>query len=164
MPLCKFLGNARFPPLFVAAASLGALAAAFTAQYGFGLRPCILCLAQRVPFALAAIIGLVALSGAVDSRIRRAMVIAAGLLFLFNGGLATYHVGVEHHWWASPGCSGEAGSAVSVTGLAARMNKPAQVACDQPPWDFHGLTMAGLNIIYSFGLATVTLALARRRV
>jgi len=163
MPPCKFLEDKRFAPLFVAAASIVALTSAFTAQYGFGLRPCILCLAQRVPFALAAIIGLVALSGALGDRARRLLVTIAGLLFLFNAGLATYHVGVEHHWWASPGCSGEATAGASVTGLAARMNKPAQVACDQPPWDFHGLTMAGLNIFYSAGLALVTLVLARRK-
>ena len=163
MPPCKFLKDKRLAPLFVAAASIVALASAFTAQYGFGFRPCILCLAQRVPFALTTVIGLVALSGMIGDRARRLLVTIAGLLFLFNAGLAVYHVGVEHHWWASPGCSGEATTGASVTGLAARMNKPAQVACDQPPWDFHGLTMAGLNIFYSAGLALVTLVLARRR-
>ena len=157
MPRCQ-----RPLPLFIAAASILALAAAFTAQYGFGLRPCILCLTQRVPFALAAIIGLVGLAGGIGERTRRRLVVAAGLLFLFNAGLAVYHVGVEHHWWASPGCSGEAGTGVSVAGLAARMNKPAQVPCDQPPWQWHGLTLAGLNVFYSAGLALVTLTLARR--
>ena len=152
MPQCQ-----RLLPLFVVAASVFALAAAFTAQYGFGLRPCILCLTQRVPFAVTALLGAVAFTRA--EPLRRRLVLIAGLLFLLNAAVAVYHVGVEHHWWASPGCSGEAGQAVSVSGLAARMNIPAQVPCDQPPWDWHGLTMAGLNIFYSAGLALVTLVL-----
>ena len=89
-----------------AAAGVAALAVALVAQYGFGLRPCVLCIAQRVPFVLAALLGLAALTPAA-ARAQRPLVLLAGLAFLANTALAVYHVGVEDHWWVSPGCSAE---------------------------------------------------------
>lgn len=42
----------------LAAISAFALSMAFTAQYIFGLEPCILCLYQRIPYALVIALGL----------------------------------------------------------------------------------------------------------
>ncbi|MGK4422598.1 disulfide bond formation protein B, partial [Klebsiella pneumoniae] len=51
MPLAGWL-------IFLSAA--GSLAFAFTMQYGFDVEPCVLCLWQRVPFAVAACLALTA--------------------------------------------------------------------------------------------------------
>ena len=49
-------------PLMVLVASTGALLTAFAAQYWGGLQPCVLCLYQRWPYAVAIALALVALA------------------------------------------------------------------------------------------------------
>ncbi|EME68768.1 disulfide bond formation protein DsbB [Paramagnetospirillum caucaseum] len=132
--------------LSVAGICLAALAFALVAQYGFGLRPCNLCLIQRVPFALAALLGLLALK---DGLPAGTLLRLAGLALLVNGGIAVYHVGVEQHWWASAVCAGSQEGAVAVADLLAEMSKPAEAQCDTPAWSFHGITMAVLNVPFS---------------
>lgn len=140
--------------LSVAGISLAALAFALVAQYGFGLRPCNLCLIQRVPFALAALLGLLALKDALPASL---LLRLAGIALVLNGGIAVYHVGVEQHWWASAVCAGSQQGAVAVADLLAEMSKPAEAQCDSPAWSFHGITMAALNVPFSalFGLAVL---------
>lgn len=151
----------RLAPLFVLAASVSALAAAFVAQYGFGLKPCVLCLVQRVPFVLAGLLAAVALMPSAGPRFRRWLMLAAAAVFLVNSGVAVYHVGVEQHWWQS-GCAGSTDAALDVADLAAQMSRPVEARCDEPAWAFHGVTMAAMNVVFSAGLALVTLLLARR--
>lgn len=146
------------------AASLAALAGAFTAEYGFGLKPCVLCLTERVPYAIVVVLAAAALIGPLaDEPWRPRLLRLAGLALLINAGIAIYHVGVEQHWWASAVCSaGHDGGAVSVADLAAQMSKPVEVACDRPAWAFHGITFAAMNVVYAGLLAAVTLIAARR--
>lgn len=149
----------RLTAAFIAAACALALATALTAQYVFGLMPCNLCLIERVPFALAGLLGVVAL---VSGRHRPALLMLAGALLLLNGVIAFYHVGVEQHWWASAVCAKAEGAAVDVSDLAAAMSRPAEVPCDQPAWSFQGITFAAMNIIYSGGLGALAVLRARR--
>lgn len=151
----------RAVALFVLAVSVFALATAFIAQYGFGLKPCVLCLTQRVPFAVAGILAAMALLGPVGERFRRILIVLTGLAFLINSGIAVYHVGVEQKWWVS-GCVPTETKTVSVNDLAAMMAKPVEARCDEPAWEWHGITMAAMNIAFSGGLALVVLVLFRR--
>lgn len=146
---------------FVLAVSVAALAVALTAQFGFSLRPCVLCLAQRVPFVVAGLLAAGALL--VPERWRRPLLLLAGLAFLVNAGIAVYHVGVEQKWWASAVCPAGDAPGLSVDDLAALMQKPAEVRCDEPAWAWHGVTMAAMNVVFSGLLAVVVLAAAGRR-
>ncbi len=140
--------------LSVAGICVAALGFALVAQYGFGLRPCNLCLIQRVPFALAALMGLLAFWREEWSGW---LLRLAGIALVINGAIAMYHVGVEQHWWASAVCSGSPQGALDVADLLAEMNKPAEAQCDTPAWSFHGITMAALNVPFSglLGLAVL---------
>lgn len=146
----------------VVAGCLAALAFALVVQYGFGLRPCVLCLTERAPFAIAAVLALSALWGARGGRggERPLFLLGlAGIVLAVNAGLAVYHVGVEHHWWASAVCGGEpAAGALSIGDLTAALSHPAEVRCDTPAWEWHGVTLATLNIFYSAVFAAVVLA------
>ncbi len=146
--------SARLAPLFVLATCAGAMATALIAQYVFGLKPCELCLIQRVPFVVA---GLLALITLMRPRLSRLLLPLAALLLLGNAGIAFYHVGVEQHWWASA-CSGKA-AAISLSDLAAQMAKPVEARCDEPSWEWHGITMALMNVPFSALLGVITLGL-----
>ena len=154
----------RDPIFFVLMMSIAALATAFTAQYGFGLRPCELCLYQRVPYGVVIFLSLLALGLRLEPR-RMAMVLGAcALAFTVDGGLSLYHVGVEQHWWAGPSaCTGGLGGVQSVQDLAALLSKPINIPqCDKVAWSLFGISMAGYNLIACLGLAGFSLLSAQR--
>jgi disulfide bond formation protein DsbB len=129
--------------------SVAALATAFTAENVFGLAPCPLCIYQRAPFALVALIGLVAMVFRRNETIMTGAVGASGLLFLANSALAFYHSGVERHWWQSAieGCvvSFEESNETLLNKI---LSTPA-ARCNEIPWadPFLGLSMANYNVI-----------------
>jgi disulfide bond formation protein DsbB len=147
-------------PLLAAAASALALGGAYTSQYGFGLEPCPLCLYQRWPYFLVIALGLGSL--AAPQGARPWLIGLAALAFLGGAGVAAYHVGVEQQWWqGSVECTGGP-PAATVEELRAQLlgRKPAR--CDEVAFAFLGLSMAGWNMLYSLGLAALSLLALRR--
>lgn len=145
----------RAVPLGVMAASVLALGSAYIAEYGYGLEPCTLCLYQRVPYGLAGIVALAALSMPRGSRARLVAVCAA--LFLVGSAIAFYHVGVEQHWWASAaGCGGTLPLDMSAADLKAALMAPPDPACDAPSWTFLGVSIATWNVPVSLVLAALS--------
>jgi len=151
------LDEQRLIPLAIVAASVGALAFAYTAQYAYGFEPCILCLYQRVPFAVAGVLGLLALL-VPRGNIRNAAVALAGVTLLIGSGIAFYHVGVEQHWWVSAAsCGGGLNEAMSINQLLTQLqNKPAK-ACDEVDWALFGISMATYNVAASLALGAAAL-------
>ncbi len=148
------MSSTRQLPAFILLACLGALASALTAQYGFGLRPCVLCLYQRVPYALAGLLAAIALLPAVPLRGRAVLAGLCACAFLINSGIAVFHVGVENHWWAGlAACSGGGPQAQTVADLKAMLAGPPPPRCDQIPWALFGISMAGYNVFASLALA-----------
>ncbi len=146
--------STRLFPSLILAACVGALASALTAQYGFGLRPCALCLYQRVPYVLAGLLAAIALLPAVPVRGKALLAALCALVFLANTGIAVFHVGVEHHWWAGlAACTGGAPQAQTVAQLKAMLAGPPPPRCDQVPWALFGISMAGYNVFASLALA-----------
>ena len=138
--------------LLVAAAVLGT---ALASQYWGGLRPCVLCLYQRYPYAIVIALTVVA-AGFADrggGRIAMAMLAAAGLAFLVGTGIGIYHIGVEQHWWAGTAECGSTDSATTVEALRAKLLGRAPVRCDEAAWSLFGISMAGYNVLASLGLA-----------
>ena len=147
-------------PLFVLGASALALGTAFAAQYWGGLQPCVLCVYQRWPYAVAIAFGVVAL--ALPGRLRGWTVGLAGLAFLVGGGIAVFHVGVEQGWWQGTSQCGANFTANSIEALRAQIMAAPVVRCTDVAWSFDGISMAGFNVLASAILAAVTLAGARR--
>ena len=132
-------------------------------QYIGGLEPCVLCVYQRVPYAVTisfAIIGFV-MSG--SPRVVGTVHGMAAMAFLIGAGIAAYHVGVEHHWWAgTTECTGAAaGSAQSVDELRAQIMSAPAVRCDEVAWSLFGISLAGYNFLVSLVLAAFAALAAR---
>ncbi len=159
------LARPRIAPAAIVLVGLSALAAAFTAEYAFGLRPCVLCIYQRVPYAVALGLGLLGLVALRPAVLQPLLVLAAGLAFLAGAGIAGFHVGVEQHWWAgTPSCTTPGFDAnLSLEDLQRQLDEAASfVACDEVPWSLFGISMAGYNLLASLILAAVFLLTAAK--
>src|SRR5260221_8930215 len=96
--------------VLVAAAGAATILGAYYFQYVMGLRPCPLCLEQRIAFYVSIPLAIVVAIAA--GRGARPRIAAAGLgglspALLFYSALALFHAGVEWKWWPGPQeCSG----------------------------------------------------------
>ncbi|WP_119420059.1 disulfide bond formation protein B [Desertibaculum subflavum] len=150
----------RFAPAAVIAASVAMLAGAFYFQYVMGLAPCPLCIWQRWAYAPPILIGL---AGILLPQHARPLVLLAGLAFLAGAGIAGFHTGVELGWWQGLAeCSGTTGGATSLEDLRKQLMAAPLVRCDEVPWSFIGISMAGWNMIAQVGFAAACLWAARR--
>jgi len=166
MPLTAPASDPARPVLFVIlGVSLAALAGAFAGQYVFGLEPCVLCLWQRLPFAITALLAALALGRWAEGRRPLAIGIAAAV-FAAGAALAFYHVGVQQHWWQSvAGCGGGPVSGMTIDDLTAAALAHPPKPCDVIDWQFLGLSLAGWNTLTSGTMAIaclVALILLRR--
>jgi len=145
----------RLLALLVLAASAGILLTAFGFQYIGGLQPCVLCLYQRWPYAIAIALGLIALF--MPWAAGRWLIALAVPVFAVGAGIALFHVGVEQHWWQGTAeCGGSIGSNLSLEELKAQILAAPVVRCDEVSWSLFGISMAGYNILLGLGLAAAT--------
>lgn len=170
MTVCNIITKAssaispRLAALGIATVSAFSLAAALTAQFGFGLLPCTLCLYQRVPFSINILLGLVG-GCSKNAKVTTYSIALSGMSFLINSGIAFYHSGVERKWWAGlQGCSTPDMSG-TIEEVMARIAATNVTRCDEIPWSLFGLSMANYNVVMCLGLAILcgVYLLARRK-
>ncbi len=134
--------------------TLGALAVAFGSEWYGGLVPCALCLVERWPYRVAAVLAMIAL---LPLRLRWVLwgvvlCMAASVVF------ASVHVGVEQKWWPSPlpECAAPNLGGGSIAERLARMPAHPAKPCDDPTFLVPGLpvSMAAMN-----GLAALVFGL-----
>ena len=153
----------RFVALAILLASSAVLIGAFAAQHLFGLEPCVLCIYQRVPYVIAAMLATVGVGLGGEGRAGAAIAGLCAVVFLTGAWLALYHVGVEQHWWGSiAACGGGQPGAMTLEQLKAGLaaGSPAK-PCDQVDWTLFGVSLAGYNALVSLGLAVFSLLGAR---
>src|SRR5712691_9462624 len=159
--------HAAAAALVVAAGGAATILGALVFQYGLGLAPCPLCLEQRIPYyvaiPLAIVVAIAALRGAPRPLVQAGLGLIA-LAMLFGAGLALYHAGIEWKWWPGPqDCSGPL-TPLGSRGLLEQLQSVNVVRCDEAPWRFLGLSLAGWNVRISLALAAVALwGLSARR-
>lgn len=145
---------------FLTGASALVLLTVHLAESWGGLTPCVLCLYQRTPYWVAAAVGLAGLAltrrpDGVGRDTLAAIYLVLFFTFLVSIALGAYHAGVEQGAWAGPAaCENVAtGAATSLEDLKAALLQTPVIRCDEIAWSFHGLTLAGLNVIASTCLA-----------
>lgn len=139
--------------LLLMLASAGALLAALFFQYVVGLAPCVLCIWQRWPHAAVLALGAVALALGGRKAPRAALLALMGAALFAGAGIAVFHVGVEHGWWAGTSGCGVSATAGSVEELRAQILAAPVVRCDEVAWSLFGISMAGYNALLSAVLA-----------
>lgn len=150
-----------YPGIALGALGVALIAGAYAFQYLGGLKPCPLCLEQRVPWYVLIVLG-GAIFGAGQAKVPRgvliALYVAALGVVLWGAYLGGYHAGVEYKWWPGPAaCTG--GSLPTSTDLN-NLSVDEIVRCDEVPWALFGVSLAGFNFLFSLaGAALAALGL-----
>ena len=157
-------GTAAAAAMLIAAAGAATIAGAWFFELVLKLRPCPLCLEQRVPYYIAIPLALIVVLAAWRKAPRAAIVVGlvalAGLM-LWGAGLAVFHAGVEWKWWPGPQeCSGSLGDLRTGGPLVNQIESMSVVRCDEAAWRFLGLSLAGYNALISLTLALIALGAA----
>jgi disulfide bond formation protein DsbB len=144
--------------VLVAAGGAATILGAYFFQYVLGVRPCPLCLEQRIAYyvsiPLAIVVAVMAGRDAPRSVVVAGLSVIA-LAMLFNSGLALFHAGVEWKWWPGPQeCSGPL-TDLSAGDLLSSLTNLTIVRCDEAAWRFLGLSLAGYNVLISLALAAI---------
>lgn len=142
---------------FALAIAVFALAFALISQYGFGFKPCVLCLWQRLPYLLVIIVAALGLALPGLRLWRGALLLLCALLLLADAGIAAFHVGVEQHWWSgTSGCTIQAKAVTDASGLRSALLASPVAQCGEVSWTFIGLSMATWNLFFALCCALFT--------
>jgi disulfide bond formation protein DsbB len=145
----------------IVVAAAATIAGALIFEHGFGLRPCKLCLQQRIPYYLAMPLAAVAI--VLPPRWQQAALLGLALVFVVSAGLGIHHAGVEWGFWLGPSdCGGTpAAQAGSMGDFLNQLQTTRVVSCTEAAWRFLGLSLAGWNAVISLGLAGLAVAAFR---
>lgn len=143
----------------IALAGLGSFALLIGAlgfQYLGGLAPCPMCIWQRWPHLVAILFAIGAMS---PIGPQQPLILGGGLSAAIAAGLGAYHMGVEQRWWEGPSsCVGFDPSQMTPEELFQHLATAPLVRCDEIPWEFLGLSMAGWNALFSAVLVILWLS------
>ena len=152
----KLLSNPVVTFGLMAVMSFFALFIALFSEAFLGLEPCILCVAQRYPFAIGIALAFMGLGVRKDSFLSGALFIFSGLGFLINSGLAFYQTGIQLRWWVSgiEACSVTFMEDATPQNILQNLMSSPMSSCDEITWadPIFGLTIANYNIAFSFGM------------
>ncbi len=145
--------------LLIGLGSLALIAGAWFFELVLHLRPCKLCLEQRLPHYAAIGLALAGAAVARSGRLQGLVLLALAGLMLWSTGLGVYHAGVEWGWFAGPNdCGGTAAPlAGGVQDFMKQLNTTRVVSCTEAAWRFLGLSLAGWNALASAGLFLLAL-------
>ena len=138
--------------LFTFAVSFFSLASAFYIEYVLGFKPCILCLYQRIPYALALIISLIAFF--YDNK--NILLKFLALTFISSILISGYHVSIENGF-IEPifTCTGENPNIIDKEEILKSLKNTTQVDCKDVNFTLFGVSLATLNFINSLVFTTV---------
>ncbi len=162
--IARTIAFARTEPATAAAVAIAVIgvltmAGFFFFQYVLGYPPCPLCLEQRYAFYVSVpLAAMILLGQSVGSshKVLMLALLAIAAAMLWNAGLGVYHSGVEWKWWPGPtDCSGAIPNFSAGGSLIDQINRTRVIRCDEAPWRFLGLSLAGYNVLVSLLLATV---------
>ena len=155
---------AAIAALIVAGVGTATIAGAWFFELVVQLKPCPLCLEQRVPYyigiPLALVVAFAAWRGAPRLLVASGLLALAGLM-MWGVYLGVFHAGIEWKWWVGPQeCSG-APQLGPPGDFMKRLQTINVTRCDEAAWRFLGISLAGYNALISAALAAVALVGAK---
>ena len=152
-----FLFKPNVAYYLVGLASCLVLATAYAFEYLANLQPCVLCIYQRIPYAVAIGLMLVAAILRKNSQFNLFLFIATSVVFAIGSAIAIFHIGIEQHLWqGTPEC-GNFMETDSVEALRKQLLAQPIVRCDEVAWSLFGISMTGYNFLISTSLLLYSL-------
>jgi disulfide bond formation protein DsbB len=149
----------RLAAAAVAILGLATILGAWFFQVVIGLPPCPLCLEQRYAYYFSIPLAVLVLLGLTYGASRKVLIAALAVIalgMLWNAGLGAYHAGVEWKFWEGPkDCAGGLSDLGTAGGLLDKLKSIRVVRCDEIPWSFLGISLAGYNALISLMLSLI---------
>ncbi len=143
--------------IIVFTTSLFSLAVALYVEYVLGFKPCILCIYQRIPYAIALLISLIAFF----NGNKKTLLIILGLTFVASVLLSGYHLGIEKGIIEPMfSCTGENINALEKEEILKSLNN-IQPDCRDVDFSLFGISLATLNFIISFVFTMVIVYISK---
>ena len=134
--------------------SFVALISAYFIEYVLGHQPCNLCLIERIPYGISAILIITIL---VLKKNQKFLVLLLILTFIFSLTISFYHYGIEQGFFQESSVCGVRGFNESITkeDLLRQLNEKI-VSCKDVTFRIFGLSLTSINIVISL-IFTITL-------
>ena len=143
--------------IIVFTTSFFSLAVALYVEYVLGFKPCILCIYQRIPYAIALLISLIAFFN--DNK--KTLLVILGLTFVASVLLSGYHVGIEKGIFEPIfSCTGDNINALEKEEILKSLNN-IQPDCRDVDFSLFGISLATLNFIISFVFTMVIVYISK---
>ena len=134
--------------------SIAALTSAYFIEYVLGHQPCNLCLIERIPYGISAILIIIIL---VLKKNQKFLVLLLIFTFIFSLAISFYHYGIEQGFFQESSVCGVRGFNESITkeDLLRQLNEKI-VSCRDVTFRIFGLSLTSINIVISL-IFTITL-------
>ena len=131
--------------------SFFSLAAALYIEYVLGIKPCILCIYQRIPYAIALLISVCAFF--INNK--KILLVILALTFIVSALISGYHVSIEKGF-IEPifSCTSDNINALEKEEILKSLDN-IQPNCKDVDFSLFGISLATLNLINSFVLTVV---------
>ncbi|AIL64982.1 Disulfide bond formation protein B [Rickettsiales bacterium Ac37b] len=162
IPIINIL-NHRNILIFIFIASVVAISTALISEYVFGLKPCILCIYERIPYILTIIFSIIGLG---INKLKKITLVLCLLTFISSTILSLYHVGVEYHIFEGTSSCNSAPSisnqTLTIEELRNQILQNQRPSCSEVSFRFIGISMTGWNSILSIILVYLSYVALRK--
>lgn len=158
--IVKNIWSAFFASLF--AASICVLLSALVIDKILGFDPCILCIYERIPYGIVALICGVGYFS--DAKHRWIFLWLIALSAAVGAGIAIFHTGVEREWWSPTShCTPHVhlNDSTTMEDFLSQLDKAPIGDCTKPALKILGLSLAEINVILNLLLLGLMTQLIR---
>lgn len=153
------LFTTRNAALLIASASIATIAGAWFIEIVLGVKPCPLCLEQRIPYYAGITVALITFFMADRApQLARGLLGITAIIFLIGSGMGAYHAGVEWGFWKGPAdCTGPIPTAAAMSDFLKSLDTVRVIRCDEVAMRIVGLSLAAWNVLIAGGIAVVAM-------
>ena len=155
----------RNTALIIALGALATIGGAWFIEIVLGVKPCPLCLEQRIPYYAGIPVALAAaLAAKPYPKLALVFLALTAIIFLIGAGMGAYHTGVEEGLWKGPAdCTGPIPQAAAMGDFLKSLDTVRVIRCDEVAMRIFGLSLAAWNALIAGGAALYATFVAAKK-